>query len=207
MSALSSKEWRLLLSSLSLSFFLSLSPSFSLSPSLSLSSHRSSLPKRQKTVFLLFKIRVHLTLINYEVERYPHPPLPALHNTKLANQNQRHTKCFHSIFCFTSGGTFCDRPTWSNPDPGVIPSASARDSVCPRAQSTKLIFCLGNALPQYRLAVKLGYCKLENEILKEVKNLEKWQKMIILRQENVIFEPFWPFSKFHFPACATLLIK
>jgi len=30
--------------------------------------------------------------------------------------------------------------------------------------------------------------------------------MIILRPKNVIFEPFWPFSKFHFPACATLMI-
>ena len=29
---------------------------------------------------------------------------------------------------------------------------------------------------------------------------------MILRPKNVIFEPFWPFSKFHFPACATLFI-
>ena len=30
--------------------------------------------------------------------------------------------------------------------------------------------------------------------------------MIILRPKNVIFERFWPFSKFHFPACSTLHI-
>ena len=29
--------------------------------------------------------------------------------------------------------------------------------------------------------------------------------MIILRAKNVIFERFWPLSKFHFPACSTLL--
>ena len=47
-------------------------------------------------------------------------------------------------------------------------------------------------------------CKLENEILKEAKNLEKWPKMITLRPKNVIFERFWPVSKFYFPACSTL---
>ena len=31
--------------------------------------------------------------------------------------------------------------------------------------------------------------------------------MIILRPKNVIFERFWPFSKFHFPACSTLAIS
>ena len=31
--------------------------------------------------------------------------------------------------------------------------------------------------------------------------------MIILRPKNVIFECFWPFSKFHFPACSTLIIS
>ena len=30
--------------------------------------------------------------------------------------------------------------------------------------------------------------------------------MIIWRPKNVIFERFWPFSKFHFPACNTLVI-
>ena len=30
--------------------------------------------------------------------------------------------------------------------------------------------------------------------------------MIILRPKNVIFERFWPFSKFYFPACRTLNI-
>ena len=30
--------------------------------------------------------------------------------------------------------------------------------------------------------------------------------MIILRPKNVIFERFWPFSKFHFPACTILFI-
>ena len=50
----------------------------------------------------------------------------------------------------------------------------------------------------------LGCCKLENEILKKAENLEKWPKIIILRPKNVIFERFWPFSKFHFPACSTL---
>ena len=30
--------------------------------------------------------------------------------------------------------------------------------------------------------------------------------MIILRPKNVIFERFWPLSKFHFPACSTLVI-
>ena len=52
----------------------------------------------------------------------------------------------------------------------------------------------------------LGCCKLENEILKEAKNREKWPKMIISRPKNVIFERFWPLSKFHFPACSTLNI-
>ena len=31
--------------------------------------------------------------------------------------------------------------------------------------------------------------------------------MIILRPKNVIFERFWPLSKFHFPACSTLVIN
>ena len=30
--------------------------------------------------------------------------------------------------------------------------------------------------------------------------------MIILRPKNVIFERFWIFPKFHFPACSTLII-
>ena len=30
--------------------------------------------------------------------------------------------------------------------------------------------------------------------------------MIILRPKNVNFERFWPPSKFHFPACSTLLV-
>ena len=30
--------------------------------------------------------------------------------------------------------------------------------------------------------------------------------MIILRLKNVIFERFWPFSKFHFSACSTLIM-
>ena len=30
--------------------------------------------------------------------------------------------------------------------------------------------------------------------------------MIILRPKYVIFERFWPFTKFHFPACSTLYI-
>ena len=47
---------------------------------------------------------------------------------------------------------------------------------------------------------------MENEILKEAKNLEKLPKMVILRPKNVIFERFWPVSKFHFPACSTLSI-
>ena len=47
---------------------------------------------------------------------------------------------------------------------------------------------------------------LENEILKEDKNLEKWPKMNILRPKNVIYERIWPLSKFHFPACSTLNI-
>ena len=33
---------------------------------------------------------------------------------------------------------------------------------------------------------------MENEILKEAKNLEKLPKMVILRPKNVIFERFWP---------------
>ena len=52
----------------------------------------------------------------------------------------------------------------------------------------------------------LRCCKLENEISKKAKNLEKWPTMIILRLKNVIFERFWPLSKFHFPACSTLPI-
>ena len=31
-------------------------------------------------------------------------------------------------------------------------------------------------------------------------------KMIILRPKKVIFERFWLFSKYHFPACSTLVI-
>ena len=50
-------------------------------------------------------------------------------------------------------------------------------------------------------------CKLENEILKEAKNVEKWPKMIILRPKNVNFPRFWPFSKFHFSACSTLIMS
>ena len=30
--------------------------------------------------------------------------------------------------------------------------------------------------------------------------------MIILRPKKVIFERFWPFSKFHLPACSTLVV-
>ena len=30
--------------------------------------------------------------------------------------------------------------------------------------------------------------------------------MIILKPKNVIFEGFWPLSKFHFQACSTLII-
>ena len=29
--------------------------------------------------------------------------------------------------------------------------------------------------------------------------------MIILTPKNAIFERFWPLSKFHFPACSTLI--
>ena len=31
-------------------------------------------------------------------------------------------------------------------------------------------------------------------------------KNVILRPKNVIFERFWHLSKFHFPACNTLVI-
>ena len=31
--------------------------------------------------------------------------------------------------------------------------------------------------------------------------------MIILRPRNVMFERFWPLSKFHFPVCSTLIIS
>ena len=53
----------------------------------------------------------------------------------------------------------------------------------------------------------VGSCKLENEILKEAKNRKKLPKMILLRPENVIFERFWPLSKFNFLACSTLVMS
>ena len=58
----------------------------------------------------------------------------------------------------------------------------------------------------YNSESSLGCCKLENEILKEAENLEKWPKIMILRPKNVIDERFWLLSKFNFSACSTLII-
>ena len=49
-------------------------------------------------------------------------------------------------------------------------------------------------------------CKLENEILKEAKNAQKWYFWVSKWSFLVIFQGFEPLSKFHFPACSTLVI-
>ena len=47
---------------------------------------------------------------------------------------------------------------------------------------------------------------MENKILKEAKNAQKWHFWVSKWSFLVIFEGFLPLSKFYFPACSTLYI-